>query len=155
MYSQIKLSTGLRNKFPMPESRFEQGVALFIIGLAILLAGAFDPLRDFMWQMNGNSADATLIKSEQYKNSGPKRLIGVYQFSSADGVFKVYGKSIYEEKAKIPTKGKVAWHLGEPFKARLLGDYPNRVPIIFSGFLVMLGGGYIIFKAKKLRAQNK
>lgn len=139
----------------MPESRFEQGLALFIIGLAILLASVFDPLRDIMWQINGNSADATLIKSEQYKNTGPKRLIGVYKFSSEEGVFKVTGKSIYEEKSKIPTKGKVAWHLGEPYNARLLWDYPNRAPTFILGILIMLWGSYIIFKAQKLKAQNK
>ena len=139
----------------MPESRIEQGIAMFLIGLAILVAGAFDPLRDLIWQLNGNSANATLVETQQYRNSGPKRLIGVYKFTSSDGTFKVNGKSIYDEKSKIPKDGKVAWHLGEPFKARLLGDYPNRTPTIIIGILIMIGGGYIFYKAKKSKGTNK
>ena len=139
----------------MPESRIEQGIALFLIGLAILIAGAFDPMRDLVWQLNGNSANATLVETQQYRNSGPKRLIGVYKFTSSDGTFKVNGKSIYDEKSKIPKDGKVAWHLGEPFKARLLGDYPNRTPTIIIGILIMIVGGYIFLKAKKLKGTNK
>ena len=139
----------------MPESRIEQGIALFLIGLAILIAGAFDPMLDLIWQLNGNSDNATLVETQQYRNSGPKRLIGIYKFTSSDGTFKVNGKSIYDEKSKIPKDCKVAWHLGEPFKARLLGDYPNRTPTIIIGILIMIGGGYIFLKAKKSKGTNK
>ena len=139
----------------MPESRIEQGIALFLIGLAVFIAAAFDPIRDLMWQLNGDSANATLIQTQQYKNSGPKRLVGVYKFTSSDGTFKVSGKSIYDEKSKIPKNGKVAWHLGEPFKARLLGDYPNRTPTIIIGILIMISGSYVILKAKKSKGTNK
>ena len=134
----------------MPQSRKEQGLAVFIIGLAILLASAFDPIRDLYWTQNGESANAELVRHEQYKKSGPKRLVGIYTYKDSIGsTFEVSGKTIYDKADEIPKSSKVAWKLGEPHNGRLLGDYPNRsIPIII-GALVMLWGGYIFVKSKK------
>lgn len=148
MYGQIKLNTGLARKFPLPESNMERAIALFIIGIAIIIASLFDPIRDQFLIMNGQSANAQFIKSIQYRDTGPKRNIGIYYFQDEIGSkYSVVTKKIYENPKSIPQKAKVAWPLGNPQKARILGEYSNRIiPILFG--LIIIFFGFLLAKKK-------
>lgn len=150
MYGQIKLNTGLARKFPMPESNKERAIALVLFGIAIIFASLFDPMRDLLLQINGQSAQAQLIKTTQYRQSGPKRNIGIYYFQdNYGGKFTVITKKIYETPKAIPKLTKVAWPLGNPSKARILGEYSNRFIPASIGIILLLGGLFINYKEKR------
>ncbi|MBN8648238.1 MAG: hypothetical protein J0L55_09810 [Caulobacterales bacterium] len=152
MYGQFKISTGLARKFPMPESLKERAIALILIGIAFFSAAMFDPFRDFISSVNGKTAEATFLKSEQYLGTGPKRNIGIYLYEDDQtSKFIIKGKKIYSNPDLIPHNAKVAWPLGSPQKARILGEY-NLLPHLITGalgILIVIFGFYLRIISKK------
>lgn len=152
MYGQLKISTGLARKFPMPESLKERAIALILIGIAFFCAAMFDPFRDFVSSVNGKTADAMFLKSEQYRGTGPKRNIGIYLYEDEQtSKFIIKGKKIYSDPNLIPRNAKVAWPLGNPQNAQILGEY-NLLPhliIATIGMLIMVLGFYLQIRANK------
>lgn len=155
MYGQLKISTGLARKFPMPESLKERSIALILIGIAFFCASMFDPFRDFVSSVSGKTADATYLKSEQYLGTGPKRNIGIYLYEDElTSKFIIKGKKIYSNPDLIPHNVKVAWPLGNPQNARVLGEY-NLLPRLITGalgILIMIFGFYLRLRATKEEA---
>lgn len=157
MYSEFKLSGRLRGKFPIPASKSEQGQAITLIGLAILLAALFDPLMDLSLSIRGQTGVANLKKIEQFQKQGPKRLIGKYILSLKNiGEFEIKSRNIKPTREDIPKTVKVAWELGEPQNAKVLGDYGNRLLPALLGILIGALGISIIAKSRrdKNSAQN-
>ena len=150
MYDQIKINSGLSRKFPMPESIKERAIAIILIGIAVLFACLFDPMRDKLLEINGESANAKLLSVQEYRKSGPNYNIGIYGFSDEMGsTYAVATKTIYDNKNKVPKQAKVAWQLGSPHKARILGEYSNRNIPNLIGFIILSFGVFLFFKSKK------
>ncbi len=152
MYGQLKISTGLARKFPMPESLKERAMALILIGIAFFCAVMFDPFRDFVSVSTGKSANATFLKSEQYRETGPKRNIGIYLYEDDQtSKFIVKGKKIYSDPSLIPHEVKVAWSLGSPQNARILGEYNLLTHLMIGamGLLITFWGLYLHLRANK------
>lgn len=141
MYSEIKLSGSLRRKFPMPKSRQEQAQAIIGIGIAIMVAGLFDPTLDLSTKLFGESAQAQFIRSAEYRNQGRHNLVGIYAFKAKDGsTYSVFTKEIYNDEAQIPKSVEVAWSLGEPQKAKIIRNFTKNFLTALLGALVLWGG---------------
>ncbi len=152
MYKEFVLSGRLRGKFTMPSSKSEQGQAILLIGLAFFLAGAFDPIMDLHKSIIGETGTANLKKVERFRSQGPQKLVGKYILSLPNvGEFEVRSRKIYESRADVPKSVKVAWELGEPHKAKVLGDYSNRTWPILLGILL---GGFGVFTIRQSQKEK-
>jgi hypothetical protein len=154
MLGQIKLNTGLARKFPMPQSRAEQALAMIIIGVAIFCACAIDPIRDLAANNFNQSAKAQLFKTQEFKEAGPKNNVGLYVFSDYYGSkYIVIGKKIYNEKSKVPKSIDVSWPLGSPQEARALWQFDSFSRLIFA-ILGLLISGFGIFQRNKAKEEK-
>ena len=155
MNAQIKFTNSLKHKFPLPESNKERALAVILIGIAIFLGSVFDPMRDYLWRLSGESTQAHLVRSDEYKGAGPKQLIGIYEFSDQyGGKFEVISKSVFANHDKIPKQAEAIWHLGEPQKARIAGDYGNRLIPSILGIIVIIGGVFVFVREKRKITQK-
>ena len=141
MYQQLRFAGSFQTKFPMPKSRKEQAQAIILIAIAIIIAGLFDPIREFSTMVFGNSANAQYIEHVEYRNEGPNSLVGVYAFKTEDGSTLTATSKIKHKSAQtIPKTAKVAWKLGEPHKAIVLRQGPKNYWTAFGGFALLLLG---------------
>ena len=154
MYKEFVLSGRMRGRFSMPASKHEQGQAILMIGLAIFLAGAFDPLMDLRAILGGETGKASLKKVEQFRGQGPQRLVGKYILKLENiGEFEIKSRKIHKRRDAVPTSVNVAWALGEPHKAKVLGDYTNRLMPVSIGILLSGFGIFIMRQSKKEKSK--
>lgn len=81
----FKFYRPLSRTMTMPSSRREQGLAVVVLGLALVAGFGWDPVREAVWSLGKASAEGRFAGMVEAGPEGTYRRNGVYLFQDEDG----------------------------------------------------------------------
>jgi hypothetical protein len=135
------LKRALSRKFILPDDPREQSLGIIIVALACVIGAGWSPMAEVVASVGAERADARLAQAIPYRGKIEQRLVGLYVYRDADGRARMTRSTRVRLKPEaFPVTATVVHPRGQPEKARTVGEYRDRWPVLGGG-LALLGFG--------------